>query len=582
MGVAYDLYNKGVYIANEGSSTVSVINATTHQVAGNPITGESRPNSLAYNSNNGRMYVVNYADGIHGTVSVIDTLTNTLVDTISVGSFPQGIAYDSDNGEMYVSNFDSGTVSVIATIQYPSHTTITSAVDGNGNPVQNGGSAISTSITFNVQATSGTNPITGFQCSLDNNTFTSCGNANANPITVTYNNLQPGQHIFKVRSVDSQNNVDLTSATFSWLVVQPPTNTTITSAKDGNGNSVSNGGSTTSASITFTVQATPGTNPITGFQCSLDGSSYLPCNGTFSNNMETITYNSLVPGPQHTFKVRTVDNQGNVDPTPASFSWTVVQSQQQPPTNTTITSAKDGNGNPVSNGGSTLSTSITFTVQATAGSNPIAGFQCSLDNAPSFSSCGTASSNNGQGTITLNNLAAGQQHSIKIRAVDTQGNVDPNSVTFRWTIMQQQQPPPLTHAQEIQQKIRNLLSEIDSIPNLSIFIKSSLESPLKVTITLLNNNNNHQTVAAACFTMKAFLQIVNINENAGHLSHQQAAELKQQAVNMQKAMGCFSLHPFQFSNDNDNNDDDHRINNNNLIKHFNDDDRIDDSSSSNR
>ncbi len=45
MGIAYNLYNKGVYVANEGSGTISVINATTHQVEGNPITGESRPNS---------------------------------------------------------------------------------------------------------------------------------------------------------------------------------------------------------------------------------------------------------------------------------------------------------------------------------------------------------------------------------------------------------------------------------------------------------------------------------------------------------------------------------------------------------
>ncbi len=80
--------------------------------------------------------------------------------------------------------------------------------------------------------------------------------------------------------------------------------------------------------------------------------------------------------------------------------------------------------------------------------------------------------------------------------------------------------------------------------------------------------------------MKAFLQIVNINENAGHLSHQQASELKQQAINIQKAMGCFSQYPFQFSNDredNDNNDNDHRINNNNLLKPFNDEERVDDS-----
>ena len=78
--------------------------------------------------------------------------------------------------------------------------------------------------------------------------------------------------------------------------------------------------------------------------------------------------------------------------------------------------------------------------------------------------------------------------------------------------------------------------------------------------------------------MKAFLQIVNINENAGHLSHQQASDLKQQAINIQKAMGCFSLHPFQFSNGGgggDDNDNDNRINNNNLLKPFNDDERID-------
>ena len=323
-------------VANEGSSTVSVINASTHQVAGNPITGESRPNSLAYNSNNGRIYVVNYADGTHGTVSVIDTLTNTLVDTVSVGAFPQGIAYDSDNGEMYVSNFDSGTVSVIATLQYPSHTVITSATDGNDNPVQSGGSTLSTSITFNVQATAGTNPIAGFQCSLDNNAFSSCGTATNNAGTITFNNLEAGPHTVKIVAVDSQNNVDLTPATFSWTIVQPPSNTTITSAVDGNGNPVQNGISTTSTSIIFKVQATPGSNPIAGFpiagfQCSLDNGPFSACSGTFSNNMETITFNNLAVDQQHTFKVRAVDTKGNVDPTPATFSWTVTQ--QSPPNN---------------------------------------------------------------------------------------------------------------------------------------------------------------------------------------------------------------------------------------------------------
>jgi hypothetical protein len=220
-----------------------------------------------------------------------------------------------------------------------------------------------------------------------------------------------------------------------------PSNTAITFAVDGNGKPVQNGGSTSSTSITFTVRATAGTYPIAGFQCSLDNRPFSSCGTATTNNTSTITFNNLEAGQQHTVKIRAIDTQGNVDPTPASFSWTVTQQQQQPPSNTAITSAKDGSGNPVSNSGSTSSTSITFTVRATAGSNPIAGFQCSLDNRPSFSSCGTA--NNGQGTITFNNLAAGQQHTIKIRAIDTQGNVDPVPASFSWTV--------LTHVQEIEQ-----------------------------------------------------------------------------------------------------------------------------------
>lgn len=73
--------------------------------------------------------------------------------------------------------------------------------------------------------------------------------------------------------------------------------------------------------------------------------------------MKTVTINNLASNQQHIFKVRAVDIQGNVDPMPATFSWFVVQ----PPSNTTITSVIDGNGNHVSNGGSTPSSFITFT-----------------------------------------------------------------------------------------------------------------------------------------------------------------------------------------------------------------------------
>ena len=62
-------------------------------------------------------------------------MTNAVNSTIGVGSFPIGVAYDSGDGRVYVTNSGDSTVSVIATSQNPHHTTITSAVDGNGNSV---------------------------------------------------------------------------------------------------------------------------------------------------------------------------------------------------------------------------------------------------------------------------------------------------------------------------------------------------------------------------------------------------------------------------------------------------------------
>ena len=58
------------------------------------------------------MYVTNRVDG---TVSVIDTTTNTVVGSIRVGDGPSGIAYDPENKRMYVSNIRNDTVFVINT-----------------------------------------------------------------------------------------------------------------------------------------------------------------------------------------------------------------------------------------------------------------------------------------------------------------------------------------------------------------------------------------------------------------------------------------------------------------------------------
>ena len=64
----------------------------------------------------------------HGTVSVIDTLTNAVVDTITVGESPWGIAITPDGKRAYVAN-QSGTISVIDT---STNTVIDTIIDTDG------------------------------------------------------------------------------------------------------------------------------------------------------------------------------------------------------------------------------------------------------------------------------------------------------------------------------------------------------------------------------------------------------------------------------------------------------------------
>ena len=59
----------------------------------------------------------------------------------------------------------------------------------------------------------------------------------------------------------------------------------------------------------------------------------------------------------YNFTVAAVDGVGNKDPTPASLTWTVDKTAPD----TTIDSAIDGNNNPVLDGNTTSSNSITFT-----------------------------------------------------------------------------------------------------------------------------------------------------------------------------------------------------------------------------
>ena len=88
----------------------------------------------------------------------------------------------------------------------------------------------------------------------------------------------------------------------------PPADTTPPDTAIGSGPS----GTTSATSATFAFTAT---EPGSTFECRIDGGAFTGCSSPKA-------YTSLAAAP-HTFEVRATDPAGNVDPTPATRSWTI-------------------------------------------------------------------------------------------------------------------------------------------------------------------------------------------------------------------------------------------------------------------
>jgi YVTN family beta-propeller protein len=112
------------YVTNFGSNSVSVIDTATNTVVpvpdGEAIKVGLVPIGVAVTPDGARVYVVNvnFSPVLPpplGDVSVIDTATNTVVDTVVVGSGPRAVAITPDGAHAYVTNFFDDTLSVIDT-----------------------------------------------------------------------------------------------------------------------------------------------------------------------------------------------------------------------------------------------------------------------------------------------------------------------------------------------------------------------------------------------------------------------------------------------------------------------------------
>ncbi len=123
--VAFSPTGSVAYAINEGSLpsdtgkgfSISVINTTSNSVVNTISLGEG-PFAVAFNPSGTLAYVTEtgYAPYATGIVDVVNTESNTVVDKINVGQVPLGVAFNPSGTLAYVTNYNyysSGTVSVI-------------------------------------------------------------------------------------------------------------------------------------------------------------------------------------------------------------------------------------------------------------------------------------------------------------------------------------------------------------------------------------------------------------------------------------------------------------------------------------
>jgi Right handed beta helix region len=153
-----------------------------------------------------------------------------------------------------------------------------------------------------------------FECKLDANGWAACTSPE------DYSGVSVGSHQFSVRAIDAAKNVDATPATQSWTVEEavtpPPVDTTPPQT------SITSGppATTTSSSASFGFSSSESSS---SFECKVDAGSWTGC-------LTPKAYSAVTDG-SHQFSVRATDAAKNVDPTPATQSWTVEEEVVAPP-----------------------------------------------------------------------------------------------------------------------------------------------------------------------------------------------------------------------------------------------------------
>src|SRR6185312_7120246 len=99
-----------IYVANESSNDVSVIDATTFQPVGTIPALNHSTHDLAISRDGRRLYATNLASG---RVSVIDAAKRETIASIYTGDRCHVVALSNDDSQLWVANIGENTISIV-------------------------------------------------------------------------------------------------------------------------------------------------------------------------------------------------------------------------------------------------------------------------------------------------------------------------------------------------------------------------------------------------------------------------------------------------------------------------------------
>ena len=295
------------YITNYGDNTVSVINTTTNTVTNSVDVGIG-PYGVSVTPTGGNVYVANNGSN---NVSVINTTKNIVYASVTVGSNPVGVVYIPFIEDVYVANMGSNTVSVINSTTK----TVTNNVNVGTKPVGVAAVPISTnkSIKDVYVANMGSNNISIINATTK--TVTNSVKVGTNPVGVIFipvTNELYGNEVYVTNK--GSNNVSVINKTTKTVTATVNVGTNpvgVTVTPDGSTVYVANMGSnnisvinTTTKTVTNSVSV--GSNPV-GVSVSPDGTEVYVTNKG-SNNISIINATT-----------KTITNSVNVGNNPIAF-----------------------------------------------------------------------------------------------------------------------------------------------------------------------------------------------------------------------------------------------------------------------